>query len=90
MRTLLVMAGGLALMFSVLLVGRALDSMRAAAGAFVAVWLVLALVNAWVGVVRYGFSWATELPVLLVVFAIPATAAIVATRMMMRPTAVAE
>ncbi|MFK4821907.1 hypothetical protein ACI0FS_17170 [Ochrobactrum quorumnocens] len=43
-----------------------------AAKAFVPVWLAVALMNMWVGVSRAGYTVAQELPILLVVFAIPA------------------
>ena len=39
---------------------------------FVPVWAGVALVNLWVGVTKAGYSLAQELPILLVVFAIPA------------------
>lgn len=39
---------------------------------FIPVWAGLALVNLWVGVTKAGYSLAQELPILLVVFAIPA------------------
>lgn len=40
--------------------------------AFVPVWLFVALVNMWVGVAKAGYTVAQELPILLVVFAVPA------------------
>lgn len=41
------------------------------------VWLVASLVNMWVGVTRAGYSVAVETPILLVVFGVPALAALV-------------
>jgi hypothetical protein len=42
---------------------------------FIALWLVAALVNMWVGVSRAGYSVAEELPIFLVIFALPAAVA---------------
>jgi len=39
------------------------------------VWLAVALINMWLGVSRAGYSVAEELPIFLVIFAIPAAAA---------------
>ncbi len=47
--------------------------------AFIPVWLVVALVNMWVGVSKAGYTVSQELPILLVVFVVPtAFAALVA------------
>ncbi|CAH1694755.1 conserved membrane hypothetical protein [Hyphomicrobiales bacterium] len=46
-----------------------------AARAFVPAWLLMSLINMWVGVTRAGYSVREELPILLIVFAIPATVA---------------
>lgn len=42
---------------------------------FVPVWAGVALVNMWVGVTKAGYSVMQELPILALVFAIPAGAA---------------
>lgn len=42
---------------------------------FIPAWLVVALVNMWVGVTKAGYTVAQELPILLVVFAVPAAIA---------------
>lgn len=47
-----------------------------AAQAFVPVWLVVALVNMWIGVSRAGYTVMQELPILLPVFAVPAALAL--------------
>jgi hypothetical protein len=44
---------------------------------FLLVWLALTGFNLWVGVVRAGYSVAEELPILLVLFGLPAVAALV-------------
>jgi len=43
---------------------------------FLALWLALTGFNMWVGVVRAGYSAAEELPILLLLFGVPAAAAI--------------
>jgi hypothetical protein len=48
-----------------------------AAKAFVPVWLVLAVANLWVGVHHAGYSVREELPILVVVFLVPAAVAAV-------------
>jgi hypothetical protein len=47
---------------------------------FVPVWLIASLINLTVGVVSAGYTVAQELPILLVVFSLPAVAAIVTAR----------
>lgn len=42
---------------------------------FVPVWLAVSIVNLWVGVSRAGYSLRDELPILLIVFAVPAVLA---------------
>ena len=42
---------------------------------FIAVWLVATLANMYVGVSRAGYSVAEELPIFLLLFAVPAAAA---------------
>lgn len=45
---------------------------------FVLVWFVVALFNMWIGVTRAGYTIAQELPILIVIFAVPAILAAVA------------
>ena len=53
-----------------------------AAKLFVPVWLAVSLINMWVGVTKAGYAVRAELPILLVVFAVPAiVAALVVWRM---------
>jgi len=47
-----------------------------AARFFIPVWLVVAAVNLYIGVTRAGYSIGDEAPVFLVVFAVPAAAAL--------------
>ena len=48
-----------------------------ATGAFLAVWLLLVGFNMWVGVSKAGYSVAEEMPVLLLLFGVPAVVAVV-------------
>ena len=43
---------------------------------FIGAWLAVAIVNMWVGVTKAGYTVAQELPILFVVFAVPAAAAV--------------
>lgn len=77
MHTITVIAGGLALLAACLLVARLLGASSAkGALAFLPLWLAAALVNMWVGVTHAGYTVAQEFPILLVVFGIPAAAAL--------------
>lgn len=79
MRTAVIIFGGLVLLGLFALVGwrfgggaRGLD---VSAKIFVAVWLVAALANMWIGVSRAGYSVAEEFPIFAVIFIIPAAVA---------------
>ncbi len=79
MHIVLVMAGGVLLLGVFLLFGKlwggdALGS-ATAAKVFIPVWLAIAVVNLWIGVSKAGYTVREELPILLVVFIIPAAAA---------------
>jgi hypothetical protein len=71
--TLKVVAGGLVLLALCIVVGRATG-----ARLFLPLWLVAAGVNLWFGVSRAGYSLAEEAPVFLIVFGVPAAAALLA------------
>jgi hypothetical protein len=79
MRTAIIIVGGLALLGAFGLagwwLGGAPQSTTTAAKIFIPIWLAVALINMWVGVSRAGYSVAEELPIMLVIFAIPAAAA---------------
>ena len=79
MHMALVIGNGLLLLIVFLLFGRLWDGtapgFSLAAKAFIPVWLVLAVINLWVGVSRAGYTVREELPILLLVFALPAAAA---------------
>ncbi len=76
--TLKVVAGGFVLLGVCLLIGRWLGGPPPAIGmigavkVFMALWLVAAGINMWVGVSKAGYSVAEEAPIFLIVFAVPA------------------
>ena len=74
------LAGALLLIAAVIL-GRLFASNFPAAtavatAAFIVVWLAIAGANMWVGVARAGYSAAEELPIFLLIFGVPAVAAL--------------
>jgi len=80
MRTVLIILGGFLLLGICVLVGRWLggDNTKAmvfAAQVFIPIWLAAAGINMWVGVAQAGYTVAEELPIFLVIFALPAAAA---------------
>jgi len=76
MHTIIVVLGGFVLLGACLLAGRVMKTMPIAALIFIPIWLGAAAINMWLGVSRAGYSVAAELPVFLVVFAIPAVVAL--------------
>ncbi len=82
MHVLMVMVGGLVLLGVFVLFGwlwgASAAGMVLAAKVFVPVWLAVTSVNMWVGVVHAGYSARDELPILLLVFAVPAVSAALA------------
>ena len=80
MHTILVLVGGHVLLGAFVLVARVVGAgtpaaMATAALYFLPIWLVAAAVNMWIGVSRAGYTVAQELPIFLVVFAVPAVVA---------------
>lgn len=81
MRTALIILGGLLLLGLCLFAGRLIagagtTTMVAGAKIFIPIWLGAALFNMWMGVARAGYSVAEELPIFLLIFAIPAAVAL--------------
>jgi len=81
MRTVSFLVAGLLLMGAFLLIGRLFatqfaEASRVGLWAFVAIWLVVAALNMWAGVAKAGYSVAEELPVFLLIFAVPAASAL--------------
>jgi hypothetical protein len=82
MRTALFLVAGLLLLAASLLLGRLFSTNYpgatiAATIAFVALWLVIAGANMWVGVAKAGYSFTEELPIFLLIFGLPAAVAII-------------
>lgn len=82
MRTALFLIAGALLLAGSLLLGRLFSANYPGATflattAYVAVWLAIAGVNMWVGVAKAGYSVTEELPIFLLIFGLPAAAAIV-------------
>ncbi|ENM2496178.1 hypothetical protein AB6908_004694 [Serratia marcescens] len=79
MHMLMVIGGGVVLLGLFVLFGwlwgASAAGMALAAKIFVPAWLLIAAVNMWVGVAHAGYSLRVELPILLLVFAIPAAIA---------------
>ena len=79
MRSALIVLGGLVLLGVMALigwrVGGGTQAMPTVAKIFIPVWLVIALVNMWMGVARAGYSVVEELPVFLAIFVVPAAVA---------------
>jgi hypothetical protein len=79
MHMVMVIGGGVILMGVFLLFGRLwggdVAGMALAARVFIPVWLLVAIANLWVGVSRAGYNVREELPILLVVFLMPAAIA---------------
>lgn len=80
MHMALVIVGGIVLLGVFTLFGWLWGGDAAGAGTgalvFVPVWLAVALANMWVGVTKAGYTVAQELPILLVVVAVPVFAAV--------------
>ena len=75
MHTIMMVTGGLVLLLVAFVLSRWLGGRSAAAAAakyFIPIWLVIALINIWIGVSRAGYTIAQETPILLIVFAVPA------------------
>jgi len=79
MHTILVIGGGLLLLATCLAIAHLTGGRRTAQQAamvFLPLWLVGACINMYVGVSRAGYTVAQELPILVVVFAVPALVAL--------------
>jgi hypothetical protein len=81
MRTGLFLIAGFLLLGAALLLGKLFSTNYpgatfAAAAGYVALWLIIAGVNMWIGVARAGYSVAEELPIFLLIFGLPAAVAI--------------
>jgi hypothetical protein len=82
MRTALFLVAGLLLLAASLLLGRLFSANYpgatvAATVAYVALWFVIAGANMWIGVAKAGYSVTEELPIFLLIFGLPAAAAMI-------------
>lgn len=78
MRTAIIIFGGFLLFGACLVAGRMVggnETMVNAAKVFIVLWLIAAGVNMWVGVAKAGYSVAEELPIFLLIFPLPTSAA---------------
>lgn len=79
MHMAMVIGGGLVLLGLFLLFGKLWGGvdpgLAIAAKLFIPAWLIVSFVNMWVGVTKAGYSVRDELPILLVVFLVPAVVA---------------
>jgi hypothetical protein len=83
MHTLIVMATGLAVLAACLLAGHALGAGSGTARAalyFLPLWFAAAGLNMYLGVHTAGYGFREEAPIFLLVFAIPALAALLCWR----------
>jgi hypothetical protein len=82
MRTVLFLAVGFLLLAAFLILGRLFSASYpsakyAATAAFIVFWLLISAFNLWVGVSKAGYTVADELPIFLLIFAVPAAAAVI-------------
>jgi hypothetical protein len=82
MRTALFLLAGFLLLAVALILGRLFSenfpgATLAATAAFVLIWFALAGANLWVGVAKAGYTFMQELPIFLLIFGVPAAAAVV-------------
>ena len=79
MHSVLVIMGGVALLGIFVLFGQlwggTAASLALAAKAFIPFWLIVSVVNLWIGVRRAGYTVLEELPIFLLIFALPAALA---------------
>lgn len=81
MRTLLFLIAGFLLLASCLVLAKLFssnypDAFRVATISYLVLWFVIAAANMWVGVAKAGYSVAEELPIFLLLFGVPALAAV--------------
>ena len=79
MHMVMVIGGGIVLFGLFMLFGKlwggTTPDLTLAAKLFIPIWLIVSVTNLWVGVTKAGYSVRDELPILLVVFAVPAVVA---------------
>ena len=79
MRTAIIIVAGLVIaavfIFAGRLFGRGPETMALGAKIFIPLWFIAAAINMWLGVAKAGYPFMEELPIFLVIFALPAAAA---------------
>lgn len=81
MHTIMVLLAGFALLAIMAILGRRSGKpFSQLLPAFLLLWLLCSLVNMWVGMSSAGYTFMQELPMLVIVFGVPAIAAIVLSR----------
>jgi hypothetical protein len=81
MRTGMFLVSGFLFLAASLIVGRLFSAnypggTTVATVLFVALWLVIAAANMWVGVAKAGYTVAEELPIFALIFGLPAAVAV--------------
>ena len=82
MRTVLFVVAGFLLLGASMLLGKLFSTnypsaTSAAIVSYIALWLLIAGFNMWVGVAKAGYSSTEELPIFLIIFAFPSVVAII-------------
>ncbi len=82
MRTLIIIVigfvmWGVCLGLAKLLANASAASISIATTIFIVVWFLIAAANLWMGVARAGYSFSDELPIFLLIFLLPAAAAVI-------------
>jgi hypothetical protein len=82
MHMLMVLLGGVVLLGVFLLFGQlwggSTPALGLAAKLFIPVWLAVSVANLWVGVNKAGYTVTQEMPILAIIFAVPAVVAAIA------------
>ncbi len=82
MHTIKVIAAGLFVCAGIMLLSKLWTTTKSLTGAalsvFLAIWLIISVVNLWIGVYRAGYSIADELPIFALAFSVPAIASLFA------------
>jgi hypothetical protein len=81
MRTMIIILGGFVLLAACVFAARRLGGggpgpIGSAVAVFIAAWFAVAATNMWLGVARAGYSFREELPIFLLIFLLPAAAAV--------------
>jgi hypothetical protein len=81
MRTMIIILAGFAFLAACIVAARRLANgagapIGSAVAIFIVAWFVVAAINMWIGVARAGYSFKEELPIFLLIFLLPAAAAV--------------